>query len=81
MLNNKRQNFHRSQLPPLGAIVEVHDRELGYGRRYRKFIVESFNLCDNVLPYSIGIHLVNISALDNRNEKYTVSGFYCEVIG
>jgi hypothetical protein len=81
MLNNKRQNFHHSKLPNLGDIVEIHDKPLGFGSRYRKFIVESFNLCDNALPYSIGIHTVNLAALNNRNEKFTVSGFYCEVVG
>lgn len=80
MLNNKRQNFHHSKLPNLGDIVIVKTHPLGMGQTYKRFIVESFNLCDNVLPYSIGIHMVNLSSLHNRNEKYTVAGQLCEVV-
>jgi len=72
MLKSKRQNFHHSTLPKLGEIVILP--RLGYG--LRKFIVKSFPLCDNVRPFSIGIHTVNLEALDNKQE-ITVSGFYC----
>lgn len=72
MLKNKRQNFHHSKLPNLGDIVDTPLRELP-----GKWIVTSFNLCDNVLPYSVGIHLVNLELLSDRNIQKTVSGFYC----
>lgn len=70
-------NYHHSVLPGLGAIVSVRTRDLAPGHRYRRFIVESFPLYDNVLPYSVGIHTVNLRALDN-GEAVRVSGFYCE---
>ena len=73
MLSCKRQNFHHSKMPKLGDIVTL-PKNLGYGNR--KFIVKSFPLCDNVRPFSIGIHTVNLEALDNRQE-IRVSGFYC----
>lgn len=72
---NTRQNFHHSKLPRLGAIVTLP--ELKNHGFTGKWIVESFNLCDNVLPYSVGIHTVNIASLANRNIVKTVSGFYC----
>lgn len=75
MLTTK-SNFHHSKLPKLGTICIVRVHELKPGHRHRKFIVESYPLCDNVRPYSIGIHTVNLRALDN-GEKIRVSGFYC----
>lgn len=80
MLDNKRQNYHHSKLPKLGAIVEVRIRPLQQNERYEKFIVESFNLCDNALPWSIGIHLVNLVSLRDRRVRVTVSGFYCQEV-
>ena len=78
-----RQNYHRSELPKIGAIVEVQIKPLFMSRythrRYRKFIVVSYPLCDNVLPYSKGIHTCNIKALDNGRE-FKISGFYCKEI-
>jgi hypothetical protein len=76
MLASKRQNFHHSKLPRLGAIVTVRDRPLGPGRRYRRFIVESFPLCDNDRPYSFGIHTCMIRALDN-GERFKIAGHWC----
>jgi hypothetical protein len=72
MLNNNRQNYHHSTLPKLGDIVQP-------GILSGWWIVTSFNLCDNVLPYSRGIHLVNIEKLSDRNINATISGFYCVV--
>ena len=78
---NTRQNFHHSKLPKLGAIgvlVSGHDRYLGTryltGRR-RRCIVESYPLCDNVRPYSLGIHTCVVRFLDNGARK-KVNGFY-----
>lgn len=72
MLKNKRQNFHHSKLPELGTIVHNPVPSL-----QGKWIVTSFGVCDNVLPYSIGIHLVTVESLANRNVQATISGFYC----
>lgn len=62
MLTNKRQNFHHSKLPELGEIVTLPLKM--YGKV--KAIVISFPLCDNVLTYSIGIHMCHIRRLDNN---------------
>lgn len=79
MLTSTRQNVHHSKLPPLGAIVTVRTRPLAPGHRFRRYIVESFNLCDSAdYRYSRGIHLVNLRALD-RQERVTVAGHWCEV--
>lgn len=79
MLQNKRQNFHHSKLPNVGDIVTIpwFPTHTYTG----KFIVESFNLCDSAdYHHSYGIHLVNLALLADRDVKYTVSGYYCEVI-
>lgn len=76
MLNNKRQNYHHSKLPNLGDIVIVKCFHMD---KQNKWIVESFPLCDNVLPYSIGIYTVNIRNLSN-GQTNQVSGHWCEVI-
>ena len=70
-----RQNFHRSKLPTLGEIGTI--RGLSTVNPRRRCIVESFPLCDNVLPYSIGIHTVSVRFLDN-GETRRISGFYFE---
>jgi hypothetical protein len=38
-------------------------------------IVESFPLCDNILPYSKGIHTVNVRRLDN-GRSIKISGVH-----
>jgi len=81
MLKNKRQNFHHSKLPKIGAIITVNIRPLKSNETARKFIVTSYPLNDSADPkYSLGIHTVNIEALDNRNESHVVSGHHCETI-
>ncbi len=52
-----RQNFHHHKLPKLGEIVELPSGKC-------KGIVIAFPLCDNVLPYSLGIHTCFIRRLD-----------------
>lgn len=52
-----RQNFHHSKLPNLGELVELPSGNRG--------VVIAFPLCDNVLPYSIGIHTCYVQRLDN----------------
>jgi hypothetical protein len=71
---NTRQNFHHSKLPKLGSIVQL-PRELTKYMKPGKLIVESYPLCDNVRPYSIGIHTVNVRRLDN-GQRLNLSGFY-----
>jgi hypothetical protein len=41
----------------------------------RKCIVVAYPLCDNVHPYSIGIHTVYVRFLDNHEEMH-VSGIW-----
>ena len=80
MLTSHRQNIHHPKLPKIGAIVSVQVRPLGPGRRWRKWIVESFPLCDSAdARYSWGIHTVNLRALDN-GESVRVTGHYCEEV-
>lgn len=63
MLHCKRQNFHRSKLPPPGAVGHIVGLSTVNPRR--KCIVSHYPLCDNVLPYSIGIHTVWVRFLDD----------------
>jgi hypothetical protein len=71
MLNTK-QNFHHSKLPELGTVVKLPKK---LDPAQSKVIVESYPLCDNILPYSIGIHTVNVRALAN-NSRHKISGFW-----
>jgi hypothetical protein len=79
MLQSKRQNFHHSKMPNIGELVtipkEICNRLSGVDYKHRKGIIESFPLCDNERPYSIGIHTVNVRMLHN-NEVKRFSGFY-----
>lgn len=78
-----RTNIHRSKLPALGAIVTLPG--LRYGRTntrgpwltLRRFIVDAYPMCDNVRPWSIGIHTVHLRALDN-GERMQVAGHWCQ---
>jgi hypothetical protein len=54
MLKCQRQNFHHSKLPKPGAIGHIVG--LSTVNPCRKCIVVAYPLCDNVRPYSIGIH-------------------------
>jgi nucleoside permease NupC len=78
MLQNKRQNFHHSKLPEIGTIARL-PKEICNGLNgldYRtKYRVISFPLCDNVRPYSIGIHTCNIKSLKDGRE-HSISGFW-----
>lgn len=59
---NTRQNIHKSKLPKLGEVVtNPFDNE--------RYIVTSFPLCDNVGPWSIGIHTCNIMRLADGKIK------------
>ena len=74
---------HHSVLPAIGEIgylVAGHNRygEINYwhGRRQR-FQVVAYPLCDNVQPYSVGIHTAFFRNLRN-NRIVRMSGFYFE---
>jgi hypothetical protein len=64
----------RERLPEPGEIVAVEVSPLQYGHRWRKFIVESYPVCDRYM--NLITHCVNVRALDN-GQRFTVSGFYC----
>lgn len=73
MLKSKRQNFHRSKLSPSGAVGHIVG--LSTVNSSRKCIVSHYPLCDNVLPYSRGIHTVFVRFLDT-GEIARFSGFW-----
>lgn len=73
MLKGTRQNFHHSKLPKIGEIGTIQG--LSTVNSKRKCIVSHFPLCDNILPYSIGIHTVYVRFLDN-GEIARFSGFW-----
>jgi hypothetical protein len=68
-----RANIHHSRLPAPGAVGHIVG--LSTIDPQRKCIVSHYPLCDNVLPYSIGIHTVYVRFLDNR-EALCVSGIW-----
>ncbi len=65
MLQGQRQNFHHSKLPKSGAVGRIVGLSTINPRR--KCIVIAYPLCDNVHPYSIGIHTCWIRFLDNSD--------------
>ena len=71
-----RQNYHHSKLPKIGTIGKHPAQSSNVQELRGNWIVESYNLCDNCYPYSVGIHLVNIRSLANTNITDTVSGTY-----
>jgi hypothetical protein len=68
-----RANVHHSRLPTPGAVGHIVG--LSTIDPQRKCIVSHYPLCDNVRPYSIGIHTVYVRFLDNR-EELCVSGIW-----
>lgn len=68
-----RANIHHSRLPAPGAVGHIVG--LSTIDPQRKCIVSHYPLCDNVLPYSIGIHTVFVRFLDNQ-EAQRVSGIW-----
>lgn len=80
MLTTKT-NFHYSKLPELGEVGYITEgkdrlgRELYWMGQRQKFIVESFPLCDNVRPWSVGIHTAIFRRLKD-GVKFRFSGFY-----
>ncbi len=65
MLKAQRQNIHHSKLPKPGTIGYIVGHWTTNPRR--KCIVIAYPLCDNVLPYSIGIHTCWVRFLDNSD--------------
>ena len=63
MMLTPRGNFHPSKLRSVGRIVGLSTVD-----RTRKCIVSHYPLCDNIQPYSIGIHTVYVRFLDNHQE-------------
>jgi hypothetical protein len=67
MLYCKRQNYHRSKLPPPGAIGCIVG--LSTVNQPRKCIVIAYPLCDGAIyryrPLSYGIHTIWVRFLDN----------------
>ena len=68
-----RGNIHHSNLPKPGAVGHIVG--LSTVNPKRKCIVSHFPLCDNVLPYSMGIHTVYVRFLDNH-EVMRFSGIW-----
>lgn len=63
MLTGQRQNIHHSKLPQLGDVGHINGLSTVNPRR--KCIVIAYPLCDNVRPYSLGIHTCWVRFLDD----------------
>ena len=85
MLNCQRQNYYHSKLPVPGAIGYLTNGKNRYGEtlyfqgQKQKYQVIAFPLCDNVLPYSKGIHTAYFKSLKN-GKIVKMSGFYFDEI-
>jgi hypothetical protein len=77
MLKGQRQNFHRSKLPKPGAVGRIVGLSTVNPRR--KCIVVAYPLCDNVRPYSIGIHTCWVRFLDDSSIQ-RLSGIWFEEV-
>jgi hypothetical protein len=75
MLNCKRQNIHHSKLPKPGVVGRIVGLSTINPRR--KCIVVAYPLCDNVRPYSIGIHTCWVRFFGN-SELARFSGIWFE---
>lgn len=81
MLNHK-QNFHHSKLPEpgqTGYLSYTQNNWLGFPTYFdgkkQKYQCVAYPLCDNVLPYSKGIHTAYFRNLAN-GRIIQASGFY-----
>jgi hypothetical protein len=77
MLKCQRQNYHQSKLPKPGAIGHIVGLSTVDPRR--KCIAIAYPLCDNVRPYSIGIHTVFVRFTDD-GEICRFSGIWFEIV-
>ncbi len=68
-------NIHSSKLPGPGAIGWIAG--LATVNPQRRCIVESYPLCDNLWPYSLGIHTMTVRFLDT-SERRRFSGIFFE---
>jgi hypothetical protein len=68
-------NNHHSQLPKPGELGRLEGLDNNGLSSRRRCQVVAFPLCDNVLPWSVGIHTVFVQFLDN-GEVRRVSGFF-----
>ncbi len=86
MNTNQKQNYHHYKLPKLGEIGYLTNGQTRFGEtifltagKKEKVMVVAFPLCDNVLPYSKGIHTAYFKNLANgKIKKY--SGFYFDSV-
>lgn len=72
-----KQNYHHSKLPKLGEIAKIPKEicnRLNSIRPNTKHIVIAYPLCDNVLPYSKGIHTCLVKSLHD-GKIHKISGF------
>lgn len=82
MLSQYRQNHHKSKLPSPGSVgylISKYDR-LGTAYHYRGkqlYQVVAYPLCDNILPWSKGIHTAYFKSLKDQT-VHQLSGFYFE---
>lgn len=81
MLNGRYQNFHDSKLPERGEtgyLIEgynwLQEPKFLKAEKKEKYMVIAYPLCDNGLPYSIGIHTVYARSLKDGSIR-RVSGF------
>ena len=70
-----RSNLHHSRLSKAGTVVHIIG--LSTIDLTRKCIVSHYPLCDNILPYSVGIHTIYVRFLDNRQD-IQISGVWFE---
>lgn len=76
-------NYHRSKLPQLGQIGYLTNGKTKYGEplywkgERQKYQVIAYPLCDNVRPYSFGIHTAYFQNLRTGDIRQ-FSGFYFE---
>lgn len=71
-------NFHKCKLPTPGSLGRITG--LVMVDETRLCIAESYSLCDNVLPWSIGIHTVIVRFLDNSERKRIAGMFFYEEV-
>lgn len=80
MLTTKA-NRHHSKLPPLGEVGYLTNGTNRWGEilywngKRQRYQCVAYPLCDNVLPYSIGIHTALFKNL-RTGEVLQMSGFY-----
>ena len=78
-------NYHHSKLPKLGAIGYITNGTNRYGEplywkgERQKYRVIAYPLCDNALPYSLGIHTAYFQNL-RAGEIRRFSGFYFDTL-